>query len=217
MRSRSSANAARVGEGSSGRSRRAFAERVAYSARLAFSSSSVCSRTRSAATERERESLASPRVCVAISRKANRWLDLQEQECASSMGVRERLHRVLWIGGGTGAGKSSAAMALAERHGLFHYDYDWHDSRDHAERTRADRHPHRAAFLAMSIDERWILRTPREMANEAIGGFRERFEMVLEDLAALPPDRHVVAEGFGLLPDLVQAVIASPRQAIFLL
>src|SRR5438477_7744657 len=68
MRSRSSANAALVGDGSSGRSRRAFAERVAYSARLAFSSSSVCSRTRSAATERERESLASPRVCVAIWR-----------------------------------------------------------------------------------------------------------------------------------------------------
>src|SRR6266704_1460591 len=71
MRSRSTANAALVGDGSSGRSRRAFAERAACSARLAFSSSSVCSRTRRAATERARESLASPRVCVAISRKAN--------------------------------------------------------------------------------------------------------------------------------------------------
>src|SRR5438034_4032765 len=40
MRSRSSANAALVGDGSSGRSRRAFAERVACSARLAFSSRS---------------------------------------------------------------------------------------------------------------------------------------------------------------------------------
>src|SRR5437879_10536746 len=70
MRSRSAANAALVGEGSSGRSRRALAERAAYSARLAFSRSSVCSRTRSAATERVRESFASARVCVAISRKA---------------------------------------------------------------------------------------------------------------------------------------------------
>src|SRR6266571_6463890 len=71
MRSRSTANAALVGDGSSGRSRRAFAERAACSARFAFSSSSVCSRTRSAATERVRESFASARVCVAISRKAN--------------------------------------------------------------------------------------------------------------------------------------------------
>jgi len=103
--------------------------------------------------------------------------------------LRERLSHVLWIGGGTGAGKSSVAIALAERYGLARYDYDWHDARDHTERTRPDRHPHRAAFLAMSLDERWVLRSPREMADNAVGSFRDRFEMVIEDLLALPRDR----------------------------
>jgi adenylate kinase family enzyme len=131
--------------------------------------------------------------------------------------LHERLSHVLWIGGGTGAGKSSVAMALAERHGLARYDYDWHDSRDHTERTRQDRHPHRAAFLAMSLDERWVLGTPREMADNAIGSFRERFEMVIEDLLAMPRDRWIVADGFGFLPELVAPVIASPHQAIWLL
>jgi hypothetical protein len=131
--------------------------------------------------------------------------------------LRTRLRHVLWIGGGTGAGKSSVAIALAERYRFERYNYDWHDSRDHAERTRADRHPHNATFLAMTLDERWLLRTPRQMADETIGGFRERFEMVIDDLLLMPEHPQVVADGFGLLPELVDAVVESPRQAIFLL
>ena len=131
--------------------------------------------------------------------------------------LRERLSHVLWIGGGTGAGKSSVATALAERYRLVRYDYDWHDARDHIERTCPDRHPHRAAFLAMSLDERWVLSTPREMADNAIGSFRDRFEMVIEDLLALPRGQPVIADGFGLLPELIHPLIANPRQAIFLL
>ena len=131
--------------------------------------------------------------------------------------MRERLDHVFWIGGGTGAGKSSVAMALADRYGLARYDYDWHDARDHTERTRLDRHPHRAAFLAMSLDERWVVHTPREMADNAVGSFEDRFEMVIEDLLAMPRDRPIVADGFGFLPELVAPMIASTRQAIWLL
>src|SRR6267143_1727498 len=134
-----------------------------------------------------------------------------------SMELRARLRHVLWIGGGTGAGKSSVAIALAERHGLERYNYDWHDARDHTERTRADRHPHRAAFLAMSLDERWVFRSPEAMATAEVAEMAERFELVIEDLLALPTDRRVIADGFGLLPELVHPVIASPRQAIWLL
>lgn len=126
------------------------------------------------------------------------------------------LANVRWIGGGTGGGKSSAAIALAERHGFERYSYDWHDARDHSERTRADRHPVRAGFLAMTVDEQWVHRTPRQMADEAIAEFAERFEMVLEDLAALTADR-VVADGFGLLPELIASVDPDRRHAVFLL
>ena len=40
--------------------------------------------------------------------------------------------------------------------------------------------------------------------------------MILEDLAALPADR-VVADGFGLLPELIASVTPDRSQAIFLL
>ena len=126
------------------------------------------------------------------------------------------LRNVFWIGGGTGAGKSSVAIALARRHRLERYDYDWHDARGHSTRTRADRHPVRAAVLAMSVDERWVRRTPAAMASETIAQFRERFELVVEDLAVLRADR-VIADGFGLLPELVAPLLADRRQAIFLL
>jgi hypothetical protein len=126
------------------------------------------------------------------------------------------LPRVLWIGGGTGAGKTTVANAIAERHGFERYDYDWHDARGHSERTNAQLHPFRTAFLALSMDERWVLQTPEAMAESTIGQFAERFDLVLEDLAALNAPT-VVAEGFGLLPELVAPHLTSRRQAIFLL
>jgi len=126
------------------------------------------------------------------------------------------LRHVLWIGGGTGAGKTTIAKAIAKRHGLGCYDYDWQDARGHSERTSAERHPFRAAFLALSMDERWVLQKPELMAESTIGQFSERFEMVLEDLAAMDA-RGVVAEGFGLLPELVAPHLISRAQAIFLL
>src|SRR5438552_10364516 len=101
-------------------------------------------------------------------------------------------------------------------YGLERYNYDWHDARDHSDRTRPDRHPMRSAFLAMSLDDQWVNRTPSQMAEAEVAEFTERFEMVLDDLAGLPADR-VVADGFGLLPDLIASVTPDRSQAIFLL
>jgi len=126
------------------------------------------------------------------------------------------LARVLWVGGGTAGGKSSVAIVLAEMYGLERYNYDWHDARDHSDRTRPDRHPMRSAFLAMSLDDQWVNRTPSQMVEAEVAEFTERFEMVLDDLAGLPADR-VVADGFGLLPDLIASVTPDRSQAIFLL
>lgn len=126
------------------------------------------------------------------------------------------LQHVLWIGGGTGAGKTTIAKAIAQRHGLERYDYDWQDGRGHSARTRAERHPFRTAFLGLSMDERWVLQTPEAMAESTLGQFAERFEMVLEDITAINGPG-LVAEGFGLLPELVAPYLTARRRAIFLL
>ena len=45
-------------------------------------------------------------------------------ETTDAAALRERLGHVYWIGGGSGAGKSTIARRVAERHGLHLYATD---------------------------------------------------------------------------------------------
>ncbi|MGH3845481.1 MAG: hypothetical protein ACRDS0_29245 [Pseudonocardiaceae bacterium] len=49
------------------------------------------------------------------------------------------LHNALWIGGGSGAAKSTIAGILAARYDLTAYHYDYHDARAHNDRRIARR------------------------------------------------------------------------------
>ena len=124
----------------------------------------------------------------------------------------DRLDHVYWIGGGSGAGKSTVAARLADRYALRVY------STDDAMADHAHRSPQAAylkMFAAMDMDERWLSRSPRVML-ETFHWYRgEGFGPLLEDLAAFAP-QPVVAEGFRLLPELV-APLAAPGRAVWLL
>lgn len=107
----------------------------------------------------------------------------------------------IWIGGGTGAGKSTTARALAVRHGLrrfaidsFWYAYDvrWGQPRK-------------------SPDEQWLETPPEVQAAEFEETSRRMMRYALDDLAGLP-DVPTVVEGPQILPDLVPA----GDQAVFL-
>jgi hypothetical protein len=130
--------------------------------------------------------------------------------------------RVLWIGGAQWAGKSSVARVLAMRHGLVHYAYDYHDARSHLTRAVVEPHrfPHRAETARRLADpgfyESWVTSSPRELAEQARLEHVERFEMVVDDLTALAGGRPVVAEGWGLRPELVAPLLDAPEQAVFL-
>ncbi len=130
--------------------------------------------------------------------------------------LAQRLGHVLWLGGGTGAGKTSIATALAEGEGLQPYYLDFHDARDHSERTHADRYPAMDAFRSMSMDERWVLRTPEEMARSVIASSRELMSMVIEDLLARPSDVPIIAEGPWLFPEYVASLLGYDEQGIWL-
>jgi hypothetical protein len=132
-----------------------------------------------------------------------------------------RLDTILWLGGAQWAGKTTVARLLAARYPLVVYAYDYHDARSHSARARdqADRFPRFNAFLDAlegDPDSVWSSSSPEEMAEATLAIFRERFQMVLEDLAALPDEVAVLAEGWGLRPDLVAPHLDSPERAIFL-
>jgi hypothetical protein len=122
---------------------------------------------------------------------------------------------VLWIGGSPCAGKTSIADALAAvHHGVaFHFD---RMEMAHIARSTEATNPDLMAFLALDMDHRWLLRTPEEMARNAIASWRARFPLVLEDLRALPTDAPIFAEGPGLFPECVESLLTSPRQALWL-
>ena len=126
--------------------------------------------------------------------------------------LRAALSHVLWIGGGPQAGKTTLARLLAGKWDLKIYNLDWHAVRDHELRTT----PAIAAFQAQSMDERWALPEVRDLLTRAIAFWETNFELVLDDLAALPRERVIVAEGPRALPWCVAPAITSPRQAIFL-
>jgi len=98
----------------------------------------------------------------------------------------------LWLGGAQWAGKTTVARVLTERYRLRLYDYDFQDHRAHGARV------------------------PAATLNSVEARLEARFALVLEDLAALPADEPVLAEGWGLRPRLVAPLLDSPRQALFL-
>ncbi len=124
--------------------------------------------------------------------------------------------KTLWIGGAQWTGKSSVAKLLAAQHQLTLYDYDFHDSRGHSRRAQEEpeRFPHFAAFLRLDDEQRWVMSSPGQMAAWAQNIFDERFEMVQEDLRAMPGP--ILAEGWGLRPRHIARTTDDRHTAAFL-
>lgn len=130
--------------------------------------------------------------------------------------LQHRLGHVRWIGGGSGAGKSTVARRLAAQHGLRLYDTD-EAMAEHATRCTPASAPHLREFTAMTMDERWVERSPQEMLETFHWYLGEGFALVVEDLLALPRSPRVLVEGFRLLPRLVAPLLTDPADAVWLL
>ena len=90
--------------------------------------------------------------------------------------LRERLRDVCWIGGGSGAGKSTVARRLTDQYGLRWYATD-DVMADHGRRMSREVSPFLRAFAAMDMDERWVSRSPQVMLETFLreeGGSRIR-------------------------------------------
>jgi adenylate kinase family enzyme len=147
---------------------------------------------------------------------ATRMQPERHGETADAAALRARLRHVYWIGGGTGAGKSTIARRIAARHGLHLYATDDVMS-DHATRSTPEDSPSLTEFKAMDMDERWVNRSPETML-ETFHWFRgESFNLIVEDLLRLPRQPCVIVEGFRLLPHLVKPLLAVPSHAVWLL
>jgi hypothetical protein len=135
---------------------------------------------------------------------------------ADAEALQERLRHVYWIGGGSGAGKSTIALRIAAERGLRLYATD-DVMPDHSRRSSPERCPFLHEFMAMDMDERWVNRSPKAML-ETFHWFRgEGFSMIIEDILHLPMGPGVIVEGFRLLPHLVKPLLAEGSHAVWLL
>lgn len=140
----------------------------------------------------------------------------EHRESAGTAALRTRLEHVYWLGGGSGSGKSTIARRLAAQYGVRLYSTDDVMS-DHASRSTRQDSPYLADFIAMDEDERWLNRSPVTML-ETFHWFRgEGFPLIVEDLLTLPEAPPVIAEGFRLLPRLVEPLLFAPDHAVWLL
>lgn len=129
----------------------------------------------------------------------------------------ETLRRTLWIGGAQWAGKSTVARILAHRHGLTVYHYDFHDARGHQDRRIARRVALGEPTANPDPDSVWIAGTPEAMAAETLAGFPTRFEWALDDLRGLYSERPIIAEGWGLRPELVAPLLEDATRRMVVL
>lgn len=129
--------------------------------------------------------------------------------------TKRNLAHVRWVGGGTGAGKSTVAARLADRFGLRLHSSEPISA--HVPRSNQVDDPLLHAFMAMDMDQRWLSRSPAVMLETFHGFQGEGFDLIVEDLLALPHDPSVLVEGFRLLPRLVAPLMIRPDQAVWLM
>jgi hypothetical protein len=126
------------------------------------------------------------------------------------------LDHVRWVGGGSGAGKTTVTRLCAERFGAGLYSTDAAIG-VHSELLGKTDAPLLERFRHMSMDERWVHHDPVTMYSTFPWFHGEGFDLLLEDLQRLPTDRTVLVEGFRLLPHLVRPHVSNPSHAVWLL
>ncbi|MFF8770606.1 hypothetical protein [Kitasatospora sp. NPDC015120] len=130
--------------------------------------------------------------------------------------LADRLAHVRWIAGGTAAGKSTLTRLLAERHDVTVLDGDRAEHR-WLDRCSPAQHPHLAALRGRPPGLPWRDRTAEQVFRAMPGLYGETTGFLVEDLLALPADRPVLVDYFGILPRDLAPLLRRPGQALFLL
>ncbi len=146
-----------------------------------------------------------------VDSRRMRWQSL----LAAPERLPAQLRHIRWIGGGSGAGKTTVARQLAATHGLRLYHCDA-TMAAHASRLAPADASLLRAFLSMDMDERWVNRPPDAMFKTFPWFAGEGFDLILDDLLTLPPEPPILVEGFRLLPRLVAPLLSLPHQAVWL-
>jgi hypothetical protein len=124
------------------------------------------------------------------------------------------INNARWIGGGQWAGKTTVASILARRYGLTVYRHDYPAARSHLDRVAAAQARVGEPVTGFDPDWAFVQRSPQEMAAGVLADFTDRFEWALDDLRALESPHPIIAEGWGLRPELVAGIGGAGRMVV---
>ena len=128
--------------------------------------------------------------------------------------IRDPFSQAYILGGSPCSGKSTIAGRLSDEFDLHYYRVDDYE-REHLERVDPTRHPTMHAFSQMDWNEIWM-RPPQQQVEEEFAFYRERFEMIVQDLATYRHKQPLLVEGAALLPDLLEQNDVDPQRIMFL-
>jgi adenylate kinase family enzyme len=126
----------------------------------------------------------------------------------------EALAHVLWVAGSPCSGKSTVSHTITRIYVFLDYHLDALAANHFARRVAAG-DVEAQAFLNMSIDQRWVQRSVATLVQETVESWSRDFQLVIEDLLALPKENIIVAEG-NFFPACVAPYLTSNHQAIWL-
>jgi hypothetical protein len=118
------------------------------------------------------------------------------------------------LGGSPCSGKSTIAERLSKDFDLPYYKVDDHDMR-HLEIANQKDHPTMVAYAKMNWDQIWS-RPVDLQVREEFAFYKERFEMILDDLLNFENRVNIVMEGAAFLPSLVHSWGVPAHRTIFL-
>jgi 2-phosphoglycerate kinase len=128
--------------------------------------------------------------------------------------VRERLAHVYWIGGSTGAGKTSIARQLGERLGIDVYECD-RAEHNLVRRIDPNTAPRLHEWPQLDMQGRWASKNPQMLMDIVLEA--ELFPFLIDDVLFKYSTRPVIVEGHQLLPGKLAPYVAQPSHAIWLL
>jgi dephospho-CoA kinase len=118
------------------------------------------------------------------------------------------------LGGSPCSGKSMLAQRLSQEFKLQYYKVDDYD-REHAERCDPKLHPNMSRFARLSWNEIWMRPVSDQVADE-FEYYRERFELIAQDLGQYDENKPLILEGAAYLPELLEQNGADPQRVIYL-
>ena len=128
--------------------------------------------------------------------------------------VQTLLSQAYILGGSPCSGKSTMAERLAVRYALQYYKVDDHEEA-HARRCDPNRHPIMTAYAEMGWNDIWS-RPVEFQVQEEFAYYRERFEMIVQDLTQYDPGKLLLLEGAAYFPDLIKLYGVNPQRVLFM-